>query len=276
MTAVGDTRPARASAPEPPGRIRITPDEVHVWRMSLARQGSPGERESAWGLLATDERAKARRYRFRDDRERYAAARAHLRLVLSGYLGEDPREIRFCYGKNDKPALVASAPEGRLQFSLSHCGEVMLVAIALTRRVGVDLERVRRSFDGVALGDFVFSARELAVLRSLGHRERAEACSGLWTAKEAFLKATGEGLSRPLAELDVSAIVRAPTLCLRDGARGEEPVVWTIRRMCPGYGYSGAVAAEGYGWGLRCRTYPPGGRGLAEADAPRRAAGRSR
>src|SRR2546422_9162090 len=69
-------------------------------------------------LLSRDERARADRFRFPRDRDRYTVGRASLRVLLGAYLAAPPESLRFAYSEHRKPAL--SRPRSRLSFNLSH------------------------------------------------------------------------------------------------------------------------------------------------------------
>jgi 4'-phosphopantetheinyl transferase len=77
-----------------------------------------------------------------------------------------------------------------------------LYAIALNRLVGIDLEYIR-PIDAVALAQRFFLPSEAAVLRSLIGVEQHRAFFKGWTQKEAYLKATGDGL-RGLSSVEVA------------------------------------------------------------------------
>ena len=55
--------------------------------------------------------------------------------------------------------------------------------------------------DLLDLAEVYCSREELAVLRGLNGAERSKAFLRFWTLKEAYLKARGLGLSRPLSQL---------------------------------------------------------------------------
>jgi 4'-phosphopantetheinyl transferase len=54
--------------------------------------------------------------------------------------------LQFCYSPHGKPALADADTTGMLQFNLSHSGGVALYAVACERQIGIDIERLRRSF----------------------------------------------------------------------------------------------------------------------------------
>jgi 4'-phosphopantetheinyl transferase len=190
-------------------------------------------------LLSPDELAKADRFVFPELRVRSAAARGQLREVLGAALGAPPASLRFEYGKNGKPSLLGLGP---LRFNVSHSGGVALVALAL-RELGADVELHRpRSYDDVA--QRFFAPGEVTRLFALPAELRGPAFFETWTAKEAFVKATGEGITVPLADFEArwQAPGRGHIEVLRGPAQGRS--FW-LRALPVGPGASGALVGEG-------------------------------
>jgi len=115
--------------------------------------------------------------------ERWLRSRGTLRRVLSGETGIPPEQITFRLTYRGKPSVE------RLEFSLSHSGAYALIATSAAP-VGVDIERVRMDIDWAAIGRRFLHAPDLA--------SEAEFFS-LWTEREAYVKATGEGIAGNLA-----------------------------------------------------------------------------
>jgi 4'-phosphopantetheinyl transferase len=180
-----------------------------------------------------------------------------LRLVLGEITGTAPERLRFerrcghCGGAgHGKPRLAGRSD---LDFSISHSGELALIAVARGRRVGADVERVRPRTDVLAIARGSLSARERRAIEALATDEaRREAFFRCWTRKEAYLKALGVGLA---GGLDTDP----------EQARG-----WQIRSLPAPPGYMAAVAAEGQ-FVLRQRTtlWPPNPKLFERATAPR-------
>jgi 4'-phosphopantetheinyl transferase len=112
----------------------------------------------------------------------------------------DPADWRFATGEFGKPYL-ADPPVGRdVRFNLSHSRSRVAVALALGAEVGVDVEALDRAerFDS-GIADAYFAPDEAAALRAIDDEAlRREQFLRLWTLKEAWIKATGRGLSQPL------------------------------------------------------------------------------
>jgi 4'-phosphopantetheinyl transferase len=208
------------------------------------------------GTLAADERARAERFYFQRDRERFVVARAALRAILGGYLNSTPESLSFCYGSRGKPALAADCSQDAIRFNVSHSGDVALYAVTRAREVGVDVELIRPELNAERLAERFFSPREIDTLRTLPADLRRHAFFLAWTRKEAYVKATGDGLSLPLNQFAVSLIPGEPAALLSAEGDPREALRWSLRELTPGPGYVAALAVEGHGWSLACWDWP--------------------
>lgn len=170
---------------------QIEDGEVHVWRWDLDRE------EFQAALLSEDEKARTQRFHFRLDACRWAACRTLLRVTLGRYLDLAPQSLKFTLGPWGKPGLRGCP----LRFSVSHSGGAALLAVARHREVGVDIEEASRALSPEELAPQVLSSREQAWLWEQAPERHEAAFLTLWTAKEAYVKATGQGLSFPLTRL---------------------------------------------------------------------------
>ena len=204
------------------------------------------ERAALGRLLSADERQRAARFHFAGDRDRFVVARGRLRLVLACAGAGAPDRIRFAYGRHGKPSL-ALQPE--LQFNLSHTVDVAVVAVTENAAVGVDIEGLQRGRRLAQAAHHFFSAAERTALLQLADDIRAEAALRCWCRKEAFLKARGEGLARPLDSFDVAvadlARRRDGSLLLATRPDSRESAHWDVRDIDVGAGYAAAVAVRG-------------------------------
>jgi 4'-phosphopantetheinyl transferase len=213
---------------------------AHVWRVR-ADTGAP--EDARWrALLAPAERERLDRFRFADDAKREAVSRGALRLLLGAYLGRPPGGVAFAAEAQGKPVL-AGAPAGeRIEFNVSHSGEWAVLAFARGRRLGIDVERWREIDAEQILRDF-FRPEEAEEWRRHPEPERPAAFFGAWTLKEAYLKALGVGLARPMQSFRVRAGPGPAALvwCAEDA---HAPERWSLARLDLAPGYSAALAAE--------------------------------
>ncbi len=229
----------------------LAADEVHVWRIGLAR--APSELPLLRQVLGIDELARADRFHFPKHRDQFIAGRGLMRVVLGCYLQCPPSELRFTYNLYGKPALVEA---GTLRFNLAHSHGLAVCAVTRGREVGIDVERIRSQVSSDGIAERHFSARELATLRSLPAEQREEAFFHCWTRKEAYLKATGRGLSVGLDTFDVTVAPDEAAQLLEVRGQPEEAERWSLRRLDVPPGYVAAIVAEGSEWRLWCGDWP--------------------
>lgn len=219
-------------------------DEVHLWRAQLDVDASV--LAALQRSLSGAESERAARFFAPRDRTRYTAARGWLRVLLGAYLDMGPGEVRIAEDAGGKPRV--HQPGARmLQFSLSHSVGVVVIAIALDREVGVDVEEIRRDIDVEAIARRLFSPREQQLLAALPDQHRDRAFFAFWTMKEAYVKATGIGLRGSLPSFDAPLVPgQAPIVLTAQGgaASGSR---WSVRPFEAGAGYSAAVAVAGDG-----------------------------
>ncbi len=227
--------------------------QVHLWvaRLDLGLARCPSLEDT----LTEDERQRAGRFRFEGDRLGFLASRAALRDILARYLGVGPDGVEFRLGPYGQPSLHLEPGARRLRFSHSRCREVALVAVTEGRAVGVDVERVRYTAATREVAARFFSAREQETLESRSGSAREQLFFRYWTAKEAYLKATGEGLARGLEEVELSVEPSGARLLRTPQGRTAGRPRWDIRFLEPAPGYVAALAVAGRRWRLRTVNY---------------------
>ncbi|MFG2044277.1 4'-phosphopantetheinyl transferase family protein [Dactylosporangium sp. NPDC048998] len=156
------------------------------------------------------------------------AARAVLRRIVTQRLGG--REGRWVRGPNGKPAVDGE----RLQFNLSHAGDLALIAVTDERPVGVDLQDLVPGLNFAAMARRFFPPAEADLVARWGAGEFAR----LWARKEAVVKAAGDRLTRGLA-LPVAGDPPPPVE--HDG------VVYAVADLAAPDGFRAAVALAGPG-----------------------------
>ncbi|MGW4745598.1 4'-phosphopantetheinyl transferase family protein [Streptomyces sp. NPDC004290] len=212
-----------------------------LWTVRVSRYAA---RAREWeGLLDPTERARLGAFARTADQDRYRVAHGVLRLLLGRRLGQDPADVRLvrepcpgCGGPHGRPAV----PGARPHFSLSHAGDVVLVAFA-DAPVGVDVER----WPSPGLAADVAEALhrdERAELAALPAAERPAAVARCWARKEAYLKGVGIGLGEDPGRTYVGT-----------GAAPAAPPGWSVTDLptLPGYAAARAVRTSGLAQTIR-------------------------
>lgn len=167
--------------------------------------------------------------------------RAPLLELLGAYVGRPASGIVLERDARGKPRMTEGRIPGAggqpLEFNWSHSGDYALAALSAGLPLGVDVERTDKKLRALALARRYFDPAESEVLASLSPPDLQRAFIGLWCAKEAVLKAVGEGLSFGLARL---------------AFRWQSGMEWDLGRIDPALGRKqdwrlhGFDAAPGY------------------------------
>ena len=188
-------------------------------------------------LLDPEETARADRFLRDEDRARFIASHAALRLVLARTLATEAAALNYRRDVRGRPFLAG--PGGDLDFNLSHSGDCALIGLVQGARIGVDVEVRRPLPDALRIARAHFAPDEAEALAAHPPFAREEAFFTLWTRKEAVVKASGVGLSGSLAAFSVTVPPSAPRL-LRPAS---ECTAWTLATIaaCPSHAATAAV-----------------------------------
>ncbi|MBE9222237.1 4'-phosphopantetheinyl transferase superfamily protein [Cyanobacterium stanieri LEGE 03274] len=151
-------------------------------------------------LLSPDELDKIERFKNKLQGDRTCIARANLRIILSKHLNINPDKIIFNYNQKGKPFLKDYS---NLYFNLSHTDNWIIYGIS-NQLIGVDIENISKQVKFKQLAQRFFCPSEYALIDQVKPENEAQLFYTFWTAKEAYLKAIGEGLSGGLDSIELS------------------------------------------------------------------------
>lgn len=206
--------------------IRLAGFSAAMWQATEAWLGKAG------GASFSEQR-KASRFLHAEDAVRHLLARSLLRHVLV-------RQGKCPPLPDAWPVNAWGKPEGAawgMHFNLAHAGSEIWLACCREVAVGIDVEE-----DSPALADLLpllhpAEAEDLMIDADAARRRR------LWVRKEAVVKATGKGLSLPLADFRVALDARTDGWLLH--APEEYPEPWTTRDLPVGGAVAAALAVRG-------------------------------
>lgn len=204
--------------------------------------------DSLLALLSAEERRRWESFCRQEDRERAVVSYGLVRLVLAKLLGGRPGEmpiLRTCFqcGKPHGKPFLAPSHGGGWQFSVSHSGNRVVMAVAKGTPLGVDVEENRPDLAIDLLAEEALTPSEAESLTQYPVADRTEAFLAMWTRKEAVLKSTGQGLSIPLKSFCVSGPGESPRLI--DGLGLPLSQRLSMVDLDPGPGYTGSLAVIG-------------------------------
>ena len=228
-----------------PKELDLLLNDVHIWRINL--NSDELQLQSFRETLSSDEIARAERFYFPEHRQRFMAGRGTLRTILGQYLDIAPKQVEFEYQPRGKPLLAAKFADQGLLFNLSHSQDLALLGVSCQHQIGVDLEHIRTMSDLEGLAKRFFSAREYEYLRLLSPAQQQQIFFRYWTCKEAYLKATGDGLVQ-LEEIEIDLTPNQPSKLLVSGD-------WSLRELTPANNFAAAVVVAGSNIHLHCWEY---------------------
>lgn len=163
-----------------------TAGKVHVWLLDLDKaEFGP----SGLSTLTPEELSRAMRLKDALLRRRAISRFVLVRRVLAGVTGTMPGSITFARGPRGKPDIAPTAShESRLvRFNLSHSENILAIAVASQREVGVDIEVVEEGKEAPSF-----------------YRE--------WTEREAAAKLSGAGIALRNERPPRTPVVRSLTV----------------------------------------------------------------
>ena len=156
--------------------------------------------------LSAEELARADRFKVERARQDFLISHHLLRQTLCRYLQIDARAIDYRYGQHGKPHLKTPGRH-ELNFSLSHSGDRLLIAICHDCEIGVDIERIQETSNPLQLARHFMSGDEASQLAELKDPlAQREFFFTLWTRKEAYVKALGTGFFHAINKTDMNEI----------------------------------------------------------------------
>ena len=226
----------------------LSDDEIHVWCVEL---DAAGEVAALAACLSAEESERASGLLTGTHQRRFVVARGMLRQLLGLYLDQDPGAVAFSRGAHGKPFLQ----KGGLHFNVSHTHELALYAIAHTREVGIDVEWPRPQVAHEQIAARFFSLEEQEALAQVPTEQRRAAFYNIWTRKEAYVKARGDGIAAGLGTFAVS--LGAEAALLRSAEARDELERWKLMALEPADGYVAALCGAGVDWRMRRWRWRP-------------------
>jgi 4'-phosphopantetheinyl transferase len=222
-------------------RFELDAGSVHIWTLRMGQAGGGFER-----VLSAEELERAGRFRMEHLRREYVLSTGALRMLAGRYAGVAPERLVWRTGPRGKPFLA-----GDLQFNISHSGGLAVLAFTRGSEIGVDVERIRPVEDLAGIAVRNFCREEAEELLALPAWERERAFFSCWTRKEAYIKATGEGLSVPLDRFRVALLPGERVRFVHIGGDAAAAGGWQLHDLALAPGYAGALAYRGREMALR-------------------------
>jgi 4'-phosphopantetheinyl transferase len=215
------------------------PSSVDVWIAHEGLLDDPAVTARLASLLAPDELERRNRMATESGRRQQLLARALQREVLSRYVPRiAPRDWCFVRSESGRPSLAPPFDADGLNFNLAHTPGLVAMAVGRVANIGIDVEALDKPVP-MPVARRYFSEREVAELQALAPGDQPRRFLRLWTLKEAYLKAVGEGLAGGLDSM--SFTFDDPAGIGFERASDPQARRWTFREFTP-RGYQLALA----------------------------------
>ncbi len=225
--------------------MQLERNEIHIWNLDQ-NDFSLDEVESyclSW--LNDIELARFHRYQFDRSRKQLLLGRFLLRHVLSEYDADiAPANWQFTSNAYGKPEIAAQQQKGGLYFNISHSGSRVVLAVARSPSIGIDIEFAEKNRRVEKIAHRFFSASETACLLALKEDEWLIRFYELWTLKEAYIKACGLGLAIPLKDFSYSFPAENGLAIDFEEERGDAPQNWQLWQVDAGAEYKLSLALK--------------------------------
>ena len=142
-------------------------------------------------ILSKNEKNKAHEFQHQDDKLSFTKCRSILRSTLSKWLNCNPNEINIIHRENGKPYLEHSKV---IEFNITHTKGLAAIAFSIDSEVGIDVENLNREINLDQVAKKVFTTSEQSLINANNQNDKKKTFFRLWTSKESYLKATGQGL----------------------------------------------------------------------------------
>jgi 4'-phosphopantetheinyl transferase len=224
------------SASAPP----LVPAQLQLMVASLDDLARHQERAIA--VIDSEEQARADRFINPSHGDNYRLVRGTLRLCLADYLGLPAESIRFITNQYGKPEVAPEQNQSAVHFNLSHSHRMAAFSFTLGQGVGVDIEFIKPLKNMAGLAKHVCSPMEMEEFLALNPAQQQDGFFRLWTRKEAFIKAKGQGLSMGLRSIYIGFDTTRSLHPVQ--YRGEWLNHWLVKDLHCDAGYKLAVSIE--------------------------------
>jgi 4'-phosphopantetheinyl transferase len=233
-----------AEAPgEPELPFELHPGVISVWRVFL--DTGPHQVREFEAILPAEELAQAARLATPLRRARFVVARGVRRALLARYLHSSPQELRFDLGPFGRPTVRGDRGRPPLRFNQSRSAHLALIALTPAHDVGIDIEQIRLDLADRDVARRCFARNESRELLKLPGHLWPQGFFGCWTRKEAYLKATGQGLSYPLRAFEVTTSPGSEAALVSHREDPGEVDRWRMHTYWPAPDFIATVAVDG-------------------------------
>jgi 4'-phosphopantetheinyl transferase len=204
--------------------LRLSNNEIHLWFTSVDKITNTDLLSRYPYYLSNEEHQRWQQFNFQKHQHQYLITRALVRTTLSRYATTRPEDWQFSKNEYGKPEII---PSQNLFFNLSHTETLIVCAVSREANIGIDIETIQHKTRSIAIAQRFFSTIEVTALLQCPLSQQRSYFFQLWTLKEAYIKACGQGLSLPLKQFSWTIDKNKRKLTLRvDSQLKTKPQHW--------------------------------------------------
>jgi 4'-phosphopantetheinyl transferase len=173
--------------------------EIYLWPILFSEQEK--DFNDLYQKLNSKEQENAEKFKVAGAKRSFVVTRGMLRVILSKYLNCDASKLFFIRNKFGKPELKNN--QTKIFFNVSHSKQAALLGFSLDGEIGVDLELIQPGLDFLGLAKRILTPKELKHFLGVREADRAKIFYAIWVAKEAVIKAIGQGFSCPMYSFEL-------------------------------------------------------------------------
>ncbi|AGX42686.1 4'-phosphopantetheinyl transferase family protein [Clostridium saccharobutylicum] len=178
-------------------QIQLQEQENHVW--IICWKDIAYWINSNKNVLNEKELKKAEKFYFLQDKMRYMTGRILTKNLSAHYLLLENKGIHIKYNSHGKPLIVSD--KKKIYYNISHSGDYVLLAFTYDGEIGIDVEEEKWIHEYKELSrefhkeeyEHIYKTNDIHIFYKF------------WTAKEAYVKAVGQGLQ-----------IKLNSFCIRD------------------------------------------------------------
>ena len=214
--------------------MELAENQIHVWYSFDAEIKDKELLFLYHDTLSEKEAEQQEKFYFAADRHRYLITRVLLRTVLSHYIPAIAiKQWYFQENEYGKPFIAEELLQEPLFFNVSHCKNMVVLAVARMQILGIDVEFMPRPTNFSDIARNFFSPLEAEHLLSLPEEQQNRRFYDIWTLKEAYIKACGMGLSIPLNHFSFSFASNGEISISFVPERQDSPYEWKFWQWMP-------------------------------------------
>lgn len=179
--------------------LQIGLKEIHIWKFKLDTYQKISDKY--FDYLTEEEINRIIKFQKIKDKKQFVIAHVFLRILLGKYLKIPIHQITLFRDTHGKIMIAANSEN--ISFNLSHSEDWVVLAFSKYKDLGVDIERIHDIQDFLQIAEHYFRKEEYEYISKINTESPLCKFYKVWTIKEAFVKATGEGLSRSLKTFSV-------------------------------------------------------------------------